>query len=230
MLCVLSHLRQHFAFCFRYGSRSFVSETDMVMHGIAGFFESVLYSKELLDQRDVKNSGENSSSLDGVSACDYEDFTPTSPRSPRTPMRGNGSVKVEFFGERGGDSGKDSVLKPQSPPVPPPPGGLTSSNKTSTSDTEVITTDSDVVAGDNGDTGDGEKDNSTPMAVEVPPKSSTDPTVDTNKLYPEEDTVMLSIVPQSHTEGMQSWFPLFIPLAQPVRVKKGETITIHIWR
>ena len=172
----------------------------------------------------MKNSGENSSSLDDQSACDYDDFTPTSPRSPRTPVRGNGSVKKEFFGGSVGNSGKDGALKPRAPPVPPPPGGLTSSNRKVR--TTAGTTASDTVLGEN----DCENCDGTHMAVEVPPKSSTDHVVDTNKLYGEEDTVMLSIVPQTHTEGMQSWFPLFIPLAQPVRVKKGDTITIHIWR
>jgi len=213
----------------RYGSRSFISETDMVMHGIAGFFESVLYSKELLDQRDGKSSGENRSSLDGQSACDYDDFTPTSPRSPRTPVRGTGSVKKEFFEGSVGNRGKDSALKPRAPPVPPPPGGLTSSN----SNNNVSTTEnSDKIATSDPvfDENNGENCDRTHMAEEVPPKSSTEHVVDTNKLYAEEDTVMLSIVPQTHTEGMQSWFPLFIPLAQPIRVKKGDTITIHIWR
>ena len=42
--------------------------------------------------------------------------------------------------------------------------------------------------------------------------------------------VMISIAPHSHTEGMFSWFPLFIPLASPVRVQKGEEITVSVWR
>jgi hypothetical protein len=42
--------------------------------------------------------------------------------------------------------------------------------------------------------------------------------------------VMLSTVPQTHTPDMHSWFPLFIPLSQPVRVCQGDTITAHIWR
>jgi hypothetical protein len=36
---------------------------------------------------------------------------------------------------------------------------------------------------------------------------------------------MLSTVPQTHTTDMHSWFPLFIPLSQPVRedIDKKET-------
>jgi len=40
----------------------------------------------------------------------------------------------------------------------------------------------------------------------------------------------LSIVPESHSKGMFSWFPLFLPLCVPVRVQQGDTITFHIWR
>ncbi len=42
--------------------------------------------------------------------------------------------------------------------------------------------------------------------------------------------VMLSIVPATHTKGMFSWFPLFIPLSSPVQVREGETISVSIWR
>lgn len=42
--------------------------------------------------------------------------------------------------------------------------------------------------------------------------------------------VTLSIVPATHTPGMFSWFPLFIPLCVPLQVKAGETITMNIWR
>jgi protein arginine N-methyltransferase 5 len=40
----------------------------------------------------------------------------------------------------------------------------------------------------------------------------------------------LSIVPQSHTEGMFSWFPLFLPLCTPVRVQPGDVVTFQLWR
>ena len=40
----------------------------------------------------------------------------------------------------------------------------------------------------------------------------------------------LSINPQTFTKDMFSWFPLFIPLANPVRVKDGDTITFALWR
>jgi len=42
--------------------------------------------------------------------------------------------------------------------------------------------------------------------------------------------VMISTNPATHSPGMFSWFPIFFPLRQPIYVKAGETVTIHIWR
>ncbi|CAG9783121.1 unnamed protein product [Diatraea saccharalis] len=47
------------------------------------------------------------------------------------------------------------------------------------------------------------------------------------KLYEDE---MISIVPSTHSPGMISWFPVFIPIKTPLRVHKGETITATFWR
>lgn len=44
------------------------------------------------------------------------------------------------------------------------------------------------------------------------------------------DGVLLSIRPGQATEGMCSWFPMFIPLRAPLAVRKGETIRSHWWR
>ncbi|KAJ8734133.1 hypothetical protein PYW07_014684 [Mythimna separata] len=41
---------------------------------------------------------------------------------------------------------------------------------------------------------------------------------------------MISIVPSTHSPGMISWFPVFIPIKTPLRVHKGETITATFWR
>lgn len=30
--------------------------------------------------------------------------------------------------------------------------------------------------------------------------------------------------------GMFSWFPMYIPLRQPLYVKAGDTIDVHVWR
>jgi hypothetical protein len=46
----------------------------------------------------------------------------------------------------------------------------------------------------------------------------------------ESDAVMLSTEPRTHTPGMYSWFPLFLPLQTPVRVRKGDIIVFHVWR
>ena len=48
-----------------------------------------------------------------------------------------------------------------------------------------------------------------------------------SKLYAD---VHISINPETETEGMFSWFPLFIPFTNPTRVKAGDVITVNIWR
>jgi len=42
--------------------------------------------------------------------------------------------------------------------------------------------------------------------------------------------VMLSIKPDTHTPGMFSWFPLFLPLASPLLVRAGDVVAVHLWR
>lgn len=42
--------------------------------------------------------------------------------------------------------------------------------------------------------------------------------------------VKLSINPETFSEGMFSWFPLYFPLATPVYCSPGETINVNLWR
>lgn len=42
--------------------------------------------------------------------------------------------------------------------------------------------------------------------------------------------VKLSINPNTHSEGMIAWFPMYIPIANPIYVEGGKTVTVHIWR
>ncbi|XP_002130195.2 protein arginine N-methyltransferase 5 [Ciona intestinalis] len=42
--------------------------------------------------------------------------------------------------------------------------------------------------------------------------------------------VYISIVPETHSPGMFSWFPLFFPVFKPVLLKQGDEIAITIWR
>ena len=42
--------------------------------------------------------------------------------------------------------------------------------------------------------------------------------------------IELSTLPGSATEGMHSWFPLFLPLRTPVAVGAGEGIALGVWR
>jgi protein arginine N-methyltransferase 5 len=40
----------------------------------------------------------------------------------------------------------------------------------------------------------------------------------------------LSIVPETHSKGMFSWFPIFFPLVNPIPVKAGQELTVNFWR
>ncbi|XP_049813018.1 protein arginine N-methyltransferase 5 isoform X1 [Schistocerca nitens] len=42
--------------------------------------------------------------------------------------------------------------------------------------------------------------------------------------------ITLSIVPETHTKGMFSWFPIFFPLREPVHLRAGEQLEVHFWR
>lgn len=47
------------------------------------------------------------------------------------------------------------------------------------------------------------------------------------RLYKDID---ISIEPATHSPGMFSWFPLYIPLRHPQAVAAGGTIAVHVWR
>ncbi|KAK7868278.1 hypothetical protein R5R35_013873 [Gryllus longicercus] len=42
--------------------------------------------------------------------------------------------------------------------------------------------------------------------------------------------ITLSILPETYTKGMFSWFPIFFPIREPVHVKGGDTLEVHFWR
>eukprot|EP01096_Ripella_sp_DP13-Kostka_P012183 TRINITY_DN5029_c0_g1_i1.p1 TRINITY_DN5029_c0_g1~~TRINITY_DN5029_c0_g1_i1.p1 ORF type:complete len:609 (+),score=201.74 TRINITY_DN5029_c0_g1_i1:20-1846(+) len=42
--------------------------------------------------------------------------------------------------------------------------------------------------------------------------------------------VHMSILPSTFSEGQFSWFPIYFPLRQPVGVKAGEKLVVHMWR
>eukprot|EP00111_Clytia_hemisphaerica_P007903 TCONS_00022950-protein len=42
--------------------------------------------------------------------------------------------------------------------------------------------------------------------------------------------VVLSIVPETASPGMFSWFPAYFPIKKPIYCPKGGTITLHFWR
>lgn len=42
--------------------------------------------------------------------------------------------------------------------------------------------------------------------------------------------VMLSILPETFSEGMFSWFPLYFPIASPIYAQGGKSVVVHMWR
>ncbi|KAK8387035.1 hypothetical protein O3P69_018003 [Scylla paramamosain] len=42
--------------------------------------------------------------------------------------------------------------------------------------------------------------------------------------------IMLSIKPETHSQGMFSWFPILFPLREPVGVHQGDIMEVHFWR
>ncbi|KAJ2411163.1 hypothetical protein GGI10_004412 [Coemansia sp. RSA 2530] len=43
-------------------------------------------------------------------------------------------------------------------------------------------------------------------------------------------SVELSIRPDTHTEDMHSWFPMYFPIKHPMVVSPGDGLTVHMWR
>jgi len=44
------------------------------------------------------------------------------------------------------------------------------------------------------------------------------------------DGLAVSIAPQTYSEGMFSWFPIYFPLRVPVHVREGQRLKSHWWR
>ena len=42
--------------------------------------------------------------------------------------------------------------------------------------------------------------------------------------------IFYSINPVTHTPGMHSWFPLYFPVKNPIKVNKGQVVTLALWR
>ncbi|KAG8233089.1 hypothetical protein J437_LFUL013089 [Ladona fulva] len=42
--------------------------------------------------------------------------------------------------------------------------------------------------------------------------------------------INLSILPETHSKGMFSWFPIFFPIREPIHLKAGDILEVHFWR
>lgn len=47
------------------------------------------------------------------------------------------------------------------------------------------------------------------------------------KLYGD---IVISIVPQTFSQGMFSWFPIYFPIREPIYVPTGSVVEVHMWR
>ena len=168
---------------YRYGTATFTSKVDMVVHGIAGYFESTLFQPATTSTVVADSTTSNVPS-------DYIDTTPAT----ACTLNNTNSNTIE----------SPAVKAPAQTPVGAPGLQKLCANIPSSTFSPFP-----------------------PPPLPPPPRSTSSTT---STVANENDSVMLSIVPQSHTPGMCSWFPLFIPLKQPIRVLAGQAITIHIWR
>jgi len=44
------------------------------------------------------------------------------------------------------------------------------------------------------------------------------------------DNIKISTVPATYSRDMFSWFPMWIPLREPVSLKRGQSLQLHFWR
>uniref|UniRef100_A0A1B6CEQ6 Protein arginine N-methyltransferase n=1 Tax=Clastoptera arizonana TaxID=38151 RepID=A0A1B6CEQ6_9HEMI len=42
--------------------------------------------------------------------------------------------------------------------------------------------------------------------------------------------ITLSILPETHSSGMLSWFPIYFPIKEPVHLLAGQELVVHFWR
>ncbi|XP_039298075.1 protein arginine N-methyltransferase 5-like [Nilaparvata lugens] len=42
--------------------------------------------------------------------------------------------------------------------------------------------------------------------------------------------IVLSTIPDNHTSGLFTWFPIYFPIQNPVELKAGDKVELHFWR
>jgi len=147
----------------------------MVLHGMAGYFEAVLFSGDTAhDARDVGNSRSSSSSNSNSNSRGGISSNNSSANSATMRDHMNNTIKETYNKNNINNNNNDN-------------------NKNVNNNN-----DNHLTSHSHGNS--------------------------------DDDRVMLSTRPTSHTVNMYSWFPLFIPLAQPVRVKSGQKVIFHMWR
>jgi hypothetical protein len=97
----------------RYGQLSFVSQVDMVLHGLAGYFETVLFTPPSSSTADA--GGDCESTVQQTMNTDSAVLLPVS-------VTGEASRDDASSITMGSDAAGAASFTPAPPPVPPPPG------------------------------------------------------------------------------------------------------------
>jgi hypothetical protein len=95
----------------RYGQLSFVSQVDMVLHGLAGYFETVLFTPPSSSTADAGGDSEST-----VQQTMHVDGTVSFAVASETSGDAASSIPM------GSDAAGATSFIPAPPPVPPPPG------------------------------------------------------------------------------------------------------------
>jgi hypothetical protein len=98
---------------YRYGQLSFVSQVDMVLHGLAGYFETVLFAPQSSSTADA--GGDSESAVQQTMNIDSAVPLPVTVTGEAN--RDNASSIT-----MGSDAAGATSFIPAPPPVPPPPG------------------------------------------------------------------------------------------------------------
>jgi hypothetical protein len=103
----------------RYGQLSFVSQVDMVLHGLAGYFETVLFTPRSSSTADA---GEDSEST----VQQTMNIDSAVPLPVTVTVTGEASRDDATSMTMGSDAAGATSFIPGPPPVPPPPGMMVS--------------------------------------------------------------------------------------------------------
>jgi hypothetical protein len=99
----------------RYGQLSFVSQVDMVLHGLAGYFETVLFTPPSSSTADAGGDSESTEQQ----TVNIDSAVPV---TVTVTVNGEANRDAASSVTMGSDAAGATSFIPAPPPVPPPPG------------------------------------------------------------------------------------------------------------